>query len=190
VKLVQHVYSCLFGEFLCNTERERSSQRVRPLTMSVWTLLSRQNIRFVNVLYLPTTLPRVCHRRVTCTLCVVHFCCIGQSDRRDLSCTVKVKVFEVFKAISKNLWGSGRGQSRKFCWKLRAFQSDLAHKHWKPVIVSMSVQLLFLTQKCVTTNGSKHACFIKSANWTPYVTNMYMLLVLRLTRVVRRMTLC
>ena len=60
VKLVQHVYSCLFGEFLCNTERDRSSQRVRQLTTSVWTLLSRQNIRFVNVLYQPTSLQRVC----------------------------------------------------------------------------------------------------------------------------------
>jgi len=61
VKLVQHVYSCLFGEFLCNTERDRSAQRVRQLTTSVWTLLSRQNIRFVNVLYQPTSmLLRVC----------------------------------------------------------------------------------------------------------------------------------
>ena len=59
-KLVQHVYSCLFGEFLCNTERDRSAQRVRQLTTSVWMLLSRQNIRFVNVLYQPTTLQRVC----------------------------------------------------------------------------------------------------------------------------------
>lgn len=53
VKLVQHTYSCLFGDFLCNTEKERISERVYQQTLSVWRLLCLPASPFVNLLYRP-----------------------------------------------------------------------------------------------------------------------------------------
>ncbi|XP_063219429.1 myotubularin-related protein 4 isoform X2 [Bacillus rossius redtenbacheri] len=49
VKLVQHVYSNLFGTFLCNTRKERTTLKVYDRTFSVWKFL--QNPNFRNHLY-------------------------------------------------------------------------------------------------------------------------------------------
>lgn len=52
LKLVQHTYSCLFGTFLCNTQKERVSESLHRHTASVWRLL--EDKKFVNRLYAPT----------------------------------------------------------------------------------------------------------------------------------------
>lgn len=48
-----HVYSCLFGDFLCNMEKERISERVYQQTLSVWKMLCLPGSPFVNLLYRP-----------------------------------------------------------------------------------------------------------------------------------------
>ncbi|KAL4609597.1 myotubularin-related protein 3-like [Arapaima gigas] len=51
VKLAQHNYTCLFGTFLCNSNREREEHRIRERTCSVWSLLRPTNPAFHNILY-------------------------------------------------------------------------------------------------------------------------------------------
>ncbi|XP_013412124.1 myotubularin-related protein 4 [Lingula anatina] len=51
VKLAQHVYSRLFGTFLCNSAQERERGKVRERAFSVWTLLRPDNKKFKNFLY-------------------------------------------------------------------------------------------------------------------------------------------
>ncbi|XP_031433386.1 myotubularin-related protein 3 isoform X2 [Clupea harengus] len=66
VKLAQHVYSCLFGTFLCNSGKEREENCVQQRTCSVWSLLRPTHRAFRNILYSPhseTVLHPVCHVR-------------------------------------------------------------------------------------------------------------------------------
>uniref|UniRef100_A0A6M2DVL6 phosphatidylinositol-3,5-bisphosphate 3-phosphatase n=1 Tax=Xenopsylla cheopis TaxID=163159 RepID=A0A6M2DVL6_XENCH len=49
IKLAQHSHSCLFGTFLCNSDRERSKYSIYERTFSVWAFLA--NPAFRNHLY-------------------------------------------------------------------------------------------------------------------------------------------
>lgn len=51
IKLAQHVHSCLFGTFLCNTLRERIENSIPDRTFSVWPFLSA--VIYKNPLYQP-----------------------------------------------------------------------------------------------------------------------------------------
>lgn len=51
VKLAQHVYSNLFGTFLCNTSQERVQAEIGERTYSVWSLLRLNRHRYTNYLY-------------------------------------------------------------------------------------------------------------------------------------------
>ncbi|KAK7070785.1 Myotubularin-related protein 4 [Halocaridina rubra] len=54
VKLAQHVYSNLFGTFLCNSSQERSQAEIGERTYSVWSFLRLNRHRYTNYLYTPT----------------------------------------------------------------------------------------------------------------------------------------
>ncbi|XP_061620606.1 myotubularin-related protein 2-like isoform X2 [Phyllopteryx taeniolatus] len=49
--LLDHLYSCLFGTFLCDSERERAAQEVRTRTVSLWSYINSQPEDFGNPLY-------------------------------------------------------------------------------------------------------------------------------------------
>lgn len=51
IKLAQHVFSCLFGTFLCNSYKERTENSVFDRTYSVWPFLSGS--MYKNPLYVP-----------------------------------------------------------------------------------------------------------------------------------------
>ena len=51
MKLAQHVYSCLFGTFLCNSESERLKANILKRTFSVWSLLKLRRKELKNYLY-------------------------------------------------------------------------------------------------------------------------------------------
>lgn len=52
IKLAQHVYSCLFGTFLCNTLKERLENSIHDRTFSIWPFLSASIYK--NPLYQPS----------------------------------------------------------------------------------------------------------------------------------------
>ena len=53
--ILEHVYSCRFGTFLYNNERERHAQNVAMKTVSIWTVLidPRHASQFINPCYAP-----------------------------------------------------------------------------------------------------------------------------------------
>lgn len=51
VKLAQHTYSGLFGDFLCDNAKERQLESVAARTFSVWTFLRARPEQFRNYLY-------------------------------------------------------------------------------------------------------------------------------------------
>lgn len=51
IKLAQHVHSCLFGTFLCNTMKERLENSIQDRTFSVWPFVS--TAIYKNPLYQP-----------------------------------------------------------------------------------------------------------------------------------------
>lgn len=51
IKLAQHVFSCMFGTFLCNTYKERVENSLFDRTYSVWPFLSGP--MYKNPLYIP-----------------------------------------------------------------------------------------------------------------------------------------
>ena len=53
--LGEHAYSCMFGNFLCNSELERVTNAVYSQTQSLWQYLQDPNIskKFINPLYEP-----------------------------------------------------------------------------------------------------------------------------------------
>jgi hypothetical protein len=57
VFVIEHFYSCKFGTFLCNSEQERESLKLKKRTVSLWTLANhpKQKGKFLNPLYYPTS---------------------------------------------------------------------------------------------------------------------------------------
>ena len=51
VKMVQHVYSNLFGTFLLNTVQERTSHRITERSHSLWSFLLQKSNEYSNYLY-------------------------------------------------------------------------------------------------------------------------------------------
>uniref|UniRef100_A0A8C1MPW0 Phosphatidylinositol-3,5-bisphosphate 3-phosphatase MTMR2 n=1 Tax=Cyprinus carpio TaxID=7962 RepID=A0A8C1MPW0_CYPCA len=52
ITILDHLYSCLFGTFLCNSEQQRLKEvRVRMRTVSLWSFVNSQLEEFVNPLY-------------------------------------------------------------------------------------------------------------------------------------------
>ncbi|CAL4122150.1 unnamed protein product [Meganyctiphanes norvegica] len=65
VKLAQHVYSNLFGSFICNSSQERVTAEIGDRTYSVWSLLRLNSHRYINYLYQDTSqvLTSSCHMK-------------------------------------------------------------------------------------------------------------------------------
>ncbi|KAG5845016.1 hypothetical protein ANANG_G00134290 [Anguilla anguilla] len=53
IQIHNHVYSCQYGNFLCNSQRERRQLRLRERTHSVWAYLWKNKADFMNPLYRP-----------------------------------------------------------------------------------------------------------------------------------------
>jgi myotubularin-related protein 1/2 len=53
IHLMDHVYSCQYGTFLMNNERERVQANLNEITVSVWDDIQQQSEQFLNPLYLP-----------------------------------------------------------------------------------------------------------------------------------------
>ncbi|KAF0382073.1 phosphatases II [Gigaspora margarita] len=51
IKLHYHCYSCQFGTFLCNSEKERMDYKVTSETYSVWNYFNSHKEMFINPLY-------------------------------------------------------------------------------------------------------------------------------------------
>jgi len=53
VFIMDHVYSCQFGTFLLNNERERKQANLEEITVSLWSEIDHQRSKFLNPFYLP-----------------------------------------------------------------------------------------------------------------------------------------
>ncbi|XP_078121880.1 phosphatidylinositol-3,5-bisphosphate 3-phosphatase MTMR2 isoform X2 [Sander vitreus] len=51
VTILDHLYSCLFGTFLCNSEQQRLKEEVPRRTVSLWAYINSQLEEFTNPLY-------------------------------------------------------------------------------------------------------------------------------------------
>jgi len=49
--ILDHLYSCLFGTFLCNTEKERRDMGIKTKTQSLWSFVNTNRSRFLNPMY-------------------------------------------------------------------------------------------------------------------------------------------
>lgn len=49
--IMEHLYSCRFGTFLFNTDRERKEKSVRDRTVSLWSYINTDPDRFINPLF-------------------------------------------------------------------------------------------------------------------------------------------
>ncbi|XP_045123138.1 myotubularin-related protein 2-like isoform X3 [Portunus trituberculatus] len=55
ITILDHLYSCLFGTFLYNSERERIEKEVKTKTVSLWSLILSNKADFENPLYSANT---------------------------------------------------------------------------------------------------------------------------------------
>ncbi|XP_073501505.1 phosphatidylinositol-3-phosphate phosphatase MTMR7 [Phyllobates terribilis] len=51
VHIQHHIYSCQYGNFLCNCEKERKELRIQERTYSLWSYLWKQRLDYMNPLY-------------------------------------------------------------------------------------------------------------------------------------------
>ncbi|XP_019871397.1 myotubularin-related protein 2 [Aethina tumida] len=51
ITILDHLYSCRFGTFLCNTDRERLQEKVKESTVSLWSYTNSQLEAYKNPLY-------------------------------------------------------------------------------------------------------------------------------------------
>ncbi|XP_068600513.1 myotubularin-related protein 2 isoform X3 [Brachionichthys hirsutus] len=51
VTILDHLYSCLFGTFLCNSEQQRLKEAIPKRTLSLWSYVNSQLEEFTNPLY-------------------------------------------------------------------------------------------------------------------------------------------
>ncbi|PWA14756.1 hypothetical protein CCH79_00014501 [Gambusia affinis] len=52
ITVLDHLYSCLFGTFLCNSEQEKLAKEVQTKTVSLWSYINSQPSEFTNPFYL------------------------------------------------------------------------------------------------------------------------------------------
>ncbi len=65
ITILDHLYSCQFGTFLCDTEKQRRDLKLREKTTSLWSYTNDEAIRkdFINPFYMPdpsVLLPDLC----------------------------------------------------------------------------------------------------------------------------------
>lgn len=51
ITVLDHLYSCLFGTFLCNSEQERVVKEIQSKTISLWSYINSQPNDFTNPFY-------------------------------------------------------------------------------------------------------------------------------------------
>lgn len=51
ITILDHLYSCLFGTYLCNSELQRVKEEVRTKTVSLWSYVNSHLDDFINPLY-------------------------------------------------------------------------------------------------------------------------------------------
>ncbi|KAL6098936.1 myotubularin-related protein 2 [Pungitius pungitius] len=51
VTILDHLYSCLFGTFLCNSEQQRLKEEIPKRTVSLWSYVNSQLEEFTNPMY-------------------------------------------------------------------------------------------------------------------------------------------
>ena len=51
ITILDHLYSCLFGTFLCNSEKERQKEDLKNKTVSLWSYINTNIQKFLNPLY-------------------------------------------------------------------------------------------------------------------------------------------
>uniref|UniRef100_A0A3Q2NQT6 Phosphatidylinositol-3,5-bisphosphate 3-phosphatase MTMR2 n=1 Tax=Fundulus heteroclitus TaxID=8078 RepID=A0A3Q2NQT6_FUNHE len=51
VTILEHLYSCLFGTFLCNSEQQRLKEEIPKRTVSLWSYINSQLEEFTNPMY-------------------------------------------------------------------------------------------------------------------------------------------
>lgn len=51
ITILDHLYSCLFGTFMCNSEQQRLKEELPKKTVSLWSLINSQLEEFSNPLY-------------------------------------------------------------------------------------------------------------------------------------------
>ncbi|EDL24975.1 myotubularin-related protein 2 isoform 1 [Mus musculus] len=51
ITILDHLYSCLFGTFLCNSEQQRGKENLPKKTVSLWSYINSQLEDFTNPLY-------------------------------------------------------------------------------------------------------------------------------------------
>ncbi|XP_041840776.1 myotubularin-related protein 1a isoform X2 [Melanotaenia boesemani] len=51
ITVLDHLYSCLFGTFLCSSEQERTAKEVQTKTVSLWSYINSQPEDFTNPFY-------------------------------------------------------------------------------------------------------------------------------------------
>lgn len=91
IKLAQHVFSCMFGTFMCNTYKERIENSVFDRTYSVWPFLSGP--MYKNPLYVPNreqVLWPAYHLSNMSFWSEVYTCSFGNQNQSDNSTTTSV----------------------------------------------------------------------------------------------------
>ncbi|XP_063698839.1 myotubularin-related protein 2 [Culicoides brevitarsis] len=51
ITILDHLYSCRFGTFLCNTEKERITEDLKHKTVSLWSWMNASHEQYINPLY-------------------------------------------------------------------------------------------------------------------------------------------
>ncbi|XP_072232774.1 phosphatidylinositol-3,5-bisphosphate 3-phosphatase MTMR2-like isoform X1 [Leuresthes tenuis] len=51
ITMLDHLYSCLFGTFLCNSEQEQAAKETQAKTVSLWSYINSQPEDFTNPFY-------------------------------------------------------------------------------------------------------------------------------------------
>ncbi|KAI1893966.1 hypothetical protein AGOR_G00129100 [Albula goreensis] len=51
ITILDHLYSCLFGTFLCNSEQQRVKEELPKKTASLWSYINNQTEEFTNPMY-------------------------------------------------------------------------------------------------------------------------------------------
>jgi len=52
ITVLDHLYSCRFGTFLCNNESELEKHKVKENTVSLWSFIKHNRIKFLNPFYI------------------------------------------------------------------------------------------------------------------------------------------
>jgi len=153
VTILDHLHSCLFGNFLHNSEKEREQDRVKETTISLWTYIHSERYRYENTLYSVASERKVLLPDCDIETLSVHFWIgyfyryrMGMKAKYQLLLSKALNSYQMENNQMKQTLEVEKSQRKELQKKLQLYKDTLLH--WKKYLEQSGVPHHTILSSC------------------------------------------